>query len=311
MRILRHRLIITTTALAIVAGIMGGGRIGQRPSRAQQGSVPAVASFVGDLQQQPGTDAPRSPLGPEANRSGEPPQSSADAVGHLTAQIVDAFDSLSIERLNFALTQLLPALVRADPPAAARLAESLTEPNLRAEVMYLVARQWGQFAADEALAWAGGLKVEYEREAALVDAGSDLARENPARALELSARSFRTDQPSAVLENLVQRLAEDRFPAALAWILEHSAGAQREELLARLAWVEARRDPPAAAQRVVDHMRPGDTQDEAVISVLHQWARHDASAALAWVERFPASSLRERAIAELNAIVRSRLASAH
>lgn len=302
-----------TGTLALIAGAGGWLQLApQHPSVA--GSATLLPPLAAVSTRQSGNESPLPPTARAGNSSASTivttQQTSAETAARLSAEICAAFNSLSIERLDFALTQLLPALVREDAPAAARLAESLTEPNLRSEVMYLVARLWGKKDAESALTWAGELKIEYEREAALTDAGADLARENPARALELSARSFRADEPSPVLENLVQQWAEKNLPAALAWTFAHSAGPQRDELLARLVLVEARRDPPAAAQLVVNEMRPGETQNEAAVSVLHQWAQRNLPDALAWAERFPESPLRDRAIAEVNSTAKFRLAAA-
>lgn len=256
-----------------------------------------------------------SPPTTSSDRTGAPlaaltPKTSTENSARLAAEINEAFNSLSVERLNFALSQLLPTLIQEDPPAAARLAETLTEPNLRGEVMYVVARLWGKKDAESALAWAGALPIEYERDAAVTDAAADLAQQDPARALALSARSFRIDQPNPVLADLAQRWAEKDFPAALAWTTTHSASPQRDEMLARLALIEARRDPPAAAQLALAEIQPGPTQDEAVISVLHQWAQHNHADASTWAARFPDGPLRDRAIAEVNAVAKFRLAAA-
>ena len=236
-------------------------------------------------------------------------ETSARAADHLTEEILAAFAALSGDRVDFALTKLLPALVREDAFAAARLVESITEPHLRAEALYVLARLWGGKNAESALAWAGGLKVEYEREAALADAGTELARENPGRALQLIGRSLRADEPSPALEKLAHQWAEKDFAAALAWTLVNSAGAQRDQLLARLAFVQARENAPAAARLVAEEMKAGEIQNEAVISVLHQWAPRDLTGASAWAGRIPESALRERALAELNLIAKFRLAA--
>lgn len=232
------------------------------------------------------------------------------AAERLTEEIREAFDSLSVEPLKFALAELLPALVKEDAFAAARLAESMAEPSLRGEVMHIVARLWGKKDPENALAWAGALKVDYEREAALADAGEDVAREDPAGALQWIARSLPADGPSAILENLAQRWAEKDFAAAQAWIAAVSAGVQREALVARLAYVRARDHPEVSVRLVVEEMQPGDAQNEALVSVLHQWAQRDFSSAAAWVDRFPESSLRKRSIAELNAIAKYRVRAA-
>ena len=237
-------------------------------------------------------------------------ETSVRVADQLTKEILAAFAALLSDRVDFALTKLLPALVRENTFAAARLVESITEPNLRAEAMYVLARLWGGKNAESALAWAGGLKVEYEREAALADAGTELARENPGRALHLASRSLRADETSPALENLAHQWAEKDFAAALAWTLGNSAGAQRDQLLARLAFVQASDNAPAAARLVIEEMKAGEARDEAVISVLHQWAPRDLTGASAWAGRIPESALRERALAELSSITKFRLVEA-
>lgn len=230
------------------------------------------------------------------------------SVARLVAEIQEAFDSFSIPRLDFALTELLPALVKADPAAAGQLAESLERPELRAEVLYWVALWWGQKDPERALAWATGLVVEHERETALTLAASQLASADPATALQVTAPSLRPDQTSDALGTFAQRWAEKDLAAALRWTLALSPGAQREALVAQLAFVAAERAPAVAARLVVEEMSPGVGQNEAALSVLHQWGLRDFYAAKTWVARFPAGPLHDRAVAELNAIAEYRLA---
>jgi hypothetical protein len=228
-------------------------------------------------------------------------------IAEQVAEIQDAFTSLSIARLDFALTRLLPELVRADAAAAARLAESIDSPELRAEVLHWVAIWWGEKNPEAALAWASALKIGYEREAALTEATGRLAENDPAKALQLAASSFRADETSAALESFAQHWGEKDLPAALNWTRTLSPGAQRDTLLAHLAFVAAQEKPVAAARLVAEELPPGVIQNEAALAVLHQWAQRDFSAASSWVLHFPESALRDRAVAELKAVARFRL----
>ncbi|MEO7341735.1 MAG: hypothetical protein ABI073_12720 [Luteolibacter sp.] len=59
----------------------------------------------------------------------------------------------------------------------------------------------------------------------------------------------------------------------------------------------------------MENVPAGRAQTEAVMAVLHQWALRDLTAAGKWVEDFPESDLRTRAVSELNGIRQTRMAS--
>ncbi len=117
--------------------------------------------------------------------------------------------------------------------------------------------------------------------------------------------------PSLALNDLAQQWAQQDFSSALAWALARVQSGQRDGLIARLAFVESQTDPAAAAQLAVEQIPVGPTQDETVMSVVHQWALRDPASASAWVDQFPAGPLRDRALLELSGIAEYRnLASA-
>ncbi|MEO7099417.1 MAG: hypothetical protein ABI162_08655 [Luteolibacter sp.] len=66
-----------------------------------------------------------------------------------------------------------------------------------------------------------------------------------------------------------------------------------------MAFVLSKADPHAAACHVAKDMEPGTLQDEAVISILHQWMTKDPQAAATWAAEFPEGDLRSRALNEL------------
>ena len=61
----------------------------------------------------------------------------------------------------------------------------------------------------------------------------------------------------------------------------------------------SKENPTEAGKLVAEQISPGEIQNEAAISVLHQWLLRDTNAAAAWVQLFPASPIRERALKEV------------
>jgi len=122
---------------------------------------------------------------------------------------------------------------------------------------------------------------------------------DPREALQL-ALSCRLDQaPGAVVENLAQQWAAADLAAAREWIDAQPPSDFRSDLAARIGFLWAQTDAKAAAQYVLREITPGPVQEEAVISVLHQWAQQDAASALAWAQTFPSGDLRDRALHEV------------
>lgn len=129
-----------------------------------------------------------------------------------------------------------------------------------------------------------------------------LAERDPRGALALAIESHLNDTKPGLIENLTTQWAARDFDAALAWVRQMESGDQRDELFARLVFVASKSDPTAAARLVIREMTPGSRQDEAAISVLHQWALRDFPAAAAWAADFPAGELSERARGEIEGL---------
>ena len=218
-----------------------------------------------------------------------------DDPAELIKRLQAAFSSPRLEGLELALTKLLPLLVQQNPTAAAHLAESIQDEDLRAEVLSRVGQLWAARDPLTALRWADGLKADSEREAVLAQASRQIAGSDPALAVHLHAQFLHDEFPNSALENLTQLWAERNFNEALDWTSSRAEGAQREQLLARLAYVKAQNAPSEAAQLVLEKIPPGEARDEAAMSVLHVWAQRDWPAASAWVEHFPSEAVRLRA----------------
>ena len=75
-------------------------------------------------------------------------------------------------------------------------------------------------------------------------------------------------------------------------------GNERDRLISRVAFTRSKEDAAEAAKLVAEWISPGDAQNEAAISVLHQWALRDPKGALSWAQLFP-ENLRDRALQEV------------
>jgi hypothetical protein len=201
-------------------------------------------------------------------------------------------------------TNLLPALVGMDPLAAARFAETNILGEDRERTMHCVARLWAAQDAISAAGWAATLTNAIERDAILTEVCRKVAENDPAEAVRMRSESVADSAPNTGLETLAQTWAESDFPAAQNWVLSRTQTGQRDQIVARLAYVRSKTSPLEAAGLVVGSIPPGEAQTEAAMSVLHQWAARDLAAAQSWAENFPEGDLRSRALKEIDGIKR-------
>jgi hypothetical protein len=216
-------------------------------------------------------------------------------------EIDRALNSTNDADRDLIFTNLLPALVALNPSLAARLIENAEPGPLREELLRRVSHEWAAVDPAVAIEWAANLQDTGERKSALTDASYQIAQSDPAGAIGL-AQFFDLGGSDATLENLAQLWAAKDLPAALDWVRGLPAGDQRDQALARVAFIQSQTDPADAARLVVEEIPPGDAQNEAVISVLHQWALQDWDGAAVWVASFLEGSLRESSMSELAAV---------
>jgi hypothetical protein len=117
-------------------------------------------------------------------------------------------------------------------------------------------------------------------------------------AMDFAVAQKLTGDDPGLLTALVLRWAERDFAGALAWTQAQPPGPARDNTLAHLAFLRAQSDPHAAA-RIVSQIPAGPIHEEAVISVVHQWSRHDWEAARFWIDGLTPENLRLRALSEL------------
>ncbi len=138
---------------------------------------------------------------------------------------------------------------------------------------------------------------------------NQLAQEHPAEAMQAAEQLNLNKADKTILPNLLQQWAGADASAALSWASTQPSGDDRNELILRIAYVQSKTDPQAAANIVITQIPPGRAQNEAAMTVISQWAGRDFTGASAWVAQFPTGVLRTRAIAELNHIAIRRLAT--
>ena len=129
-----------------------------------------------------------------------------------------------------------------------------------------------------------------------------LAERDPLAAMEMALANHLQDVDSGLLTSLISQWAIHDFDGAHAWIKTQETGDWRNDLLGRLAYMRAQTDPLAAARLAVAEISPGPARDEAMISVLHQWALRDPEAAKAWADSFQDDRLKTRALAEIQGL---------
>ncbi|MDB6079423.1 MAG: hypothetical protein JWO82_3170 [Akkermansiaceae bacterium] len=243
-------------------------------------------------------DVPGAPEGvparaPEKRGSGVDPELAA------------ALRSGKTEDKERALNVLLPKMLREDLPAAAKLAEALETWAWREEVLHQVARQWAEEDFAAAVKWAVNLRDPQERQTAVSDACVQAAAADPEAAVRKAASLHLGLEEAPVMENLLGIWAAKDPEAAEGWLKEQPQDEARDRQYARLALELSKTAPEDAANVAVKSISPGPAQDEAVMAVLHQWAKRDPQGAVAWVADFPESDLRTRAEEELAGLTRA------
>jgi hypothetical protein len=172
-------------------------------------------------------------------------------------------------------------------------------------------REWAAKDPEAALAAAMKLPEGNERNQALSAVCFGLAETDPANAVKLAQTLNLSKQPGAVMENLVQQWANTDLSSALDWANSQPASEQRDGFTIRIAYTMSQSNPTDAANLVINQISPGPMQDEAVMTVLNQWAHQNLAAATTWVKEFPTGSLQARAVNELQGIADHQQALAH
>ena len=190
--------------------------------------------------------------------------------------------------------------INANPEEALEFAHRMPSGEIRDTFLRQLLVAWAERDAAAAMAWTERLAETSERKADLATISTALATSDPRSALELAIQhGADEDETGGLLENLTMQWAERETSTALKWVSTQPNGEWHDRLIARVAFVLSKSDPRSAALHVTEEMEPGPIQDEAVISILHQWTMIDSESAARWVEGFTAGALRDRALGEL------------
>jgi hypothetical protein len=270
--------------------------------------VPPAAKRIVTAQEVPGVRDKRARLVEARVSTGEPPArpGSSSAADEVTLswlrEILQALASPDRIARDNALNYLLPALVQKDASAAGVLAEANTAVETREDVMRRVAQLWAAQDSAGALAWAAALSKAEERDATIADVCFQVARSDPAEAVRLRERNLapgHDERPDSALVNLTQQWAEKDWTAAMQWAVARADNEERNELIGRLAFVQSETSPANAARLIMERISPGQSQSDALRSVLHRWAAREPRAAADWVDQLPRGPLHDNAAQEL------------
>jgi hypothetical protein len=145
---------------------------------------------------------------------------------------------------GLALQEIATEWARSDIAAALKAGDGIADPDLRAMFQNAVLREWAQFDLDAVFTYYLALDVESQEDLAALGALRDIARLDPYRALELSARlpaAVRVGVEQSALQSLAQRDPE----AALQYISRLPPG-QQQQVRQSLARAYGKQDPEAA-----------------------------------------------------------------
>lgn len=204
-------------------------------------------------------------------------------------------------RRDAGLAELAARWMGKNPLEALDFARQLPAGEVRETFLRQLLVTWAGKDIKAALSWSDQLENDSERKDArsiLCVAFSEISG-NSDQALELAIQHGAEEGGDGLLENLTMQWAARETPAALEWARHQPAGEWRDRLMARVVFVLAKSDPFNAACHVAEEMEPGPMQNEAIISVLHQWAMSDFTAASDWAGTLPTGMLHDRAMNEL------------
>ena len=157
-------------------------------------------------------------------------------------------------------------------------------------------REWATRDLQGALTAVAALPAGPERDEAVEAICFAQIQINPALAMEMAQT---LQQPDNTVQDLLQQWAASDAAAAFVWASQQPAGLQHDKLIDRVAYMLSQTEPAQAASLVMEQMPPGPAQDEAAMTVLHQWGEKNLAAAAAWAQTLPAGPLQARATQEL------------
>lgn len=202
--------------------------------------------------------------------------------------------SVDDARRDRAYRQILPAMIKLDPAAVEQLVASWPAGPAREELLRNTAHAWSSVSVDGAVDWASGMKEDGERAIVATEIMSHVAQQDPARAVAISDQ-FGVGRKDGTVEHMVQLWARENLQESLSWAENQPQDPQRDQLVARIATVQAETAPEAAASTALTQIGAGPAQDSAVSQIVRQWSFRDPEAAAAWIEELPKGHIQDLA----------------
>lgn len=227
------------------------------------------------------------------------PKSSPLPAEKLAETTLSGLQSASSDERRIALDTLLPDLIGKDLSAAADLVKGLEPWASAEEATALLLDHWAEADAIAAAEWCARLDSGEKRSPWLVRVSNKLAKRDPAAAMAMLEEHHLAADPAAT-GTVLHHWARRDPDAAAEWISRQADEELRDASWNRIALSLSESDPAKAATLAAENISGEVQQEEAVISVLHQWILRDRKAAAAWVDLFPEGPLRQRAEEEFN-----------
>jgi hypothetical protein len=220
----------------------------------------------------------------------------------------------------------LMSLAEDDPLAAIRMVEQMPLGRDREQVLTMIAASYGRLDANAALAWAQSLSPPSS--AVMANVLTGLARQDPARAIELAFQAPPADQQRLLqqfvmnsllsaeqtaevanrllaapgrgpaLQQLTQLWAQRQPRDALTWLLAN--GAQAPEAAVGQAAMSLARTDPSAAIGYLDTV-PRELRARWISAVADGYAQTDARAAAGWIQQHRGEAGYDAAVAAIAA----------
>jgi hypothetical protein len=213
-----------------------------------------------------------------------------------------AFRALDRETSTETFTEIRLRLVRRwaelDPKAAARWVMESSGRD-REPMIGVVATAWANENLEDAIAWVNQMPDRDAKVGAQMSVGYELARGEPARALDFVRDLPASAKRDELLIHAAAQWASLDSDSAAAWAKEVGDEGLRERLEAAIATSASDANPVAAAEMALASISPGRAQADAVVGIVQRWAQADPQAAGAWVAQFPEGSVRNDALENL------------
>lgn len=199
---------------------------------------------------------------------------------------------------QLALEALLPDLIEKDLDKAAEVVGKLEPWASADDAIRTLLGTWATRDPHSAATWCCEHVDDAERNRWLAYVCNKAAASNPGEAMRL-AEKHGIAMDTNVSGQVLHYWARSDLPAARRWIERETDTEFRDHSWRSLVMSLSESNPGSAATLAAEQISSESIQEEAVISVLHQWILKDRNAAAAWVKLFPEGPLRERAEGEL------------